>query len=124
MNSCRGKPFNKTLLHTMETVVIEWSHEMNEVFKRTSAQPLLDGKNPGPLVEVDFWKARVLDLESVVDQLDTDKVRKMTTLLEKTQSSYYPSLQRMVRLIMISLCVIFHLFVVTFTERRYHECSL
>ena len=124
MNSCRGKPFNKTLLHTMETVVIEWSHEMNEVFKRTSAQPLLDGKNPGPLVEVDFWKARVLDLESVVDQLDTDKVRKMTTLLEKTQSSYYPSLQRMVRLIMISLCVIFHLFVVTFTERRHHECSL
>ena len=124
MNSCRGKPFNKTLLHTMETVVIEWSHEMNEVFKRTSAQPLLDGKNPGPLVEVDFWKARVLDLESVVDQLDTDKVRKMTTLLEKTQSSYYPSLQRMVRLIMISLRVTFHLFVVTFTERRYHECSL
>ena len=88
-----------TLLHTMETVVIEWSHQIQDVLKKNSAQPLLDGKNPGPLIECDFWKARMLDLESIMDQLSVDKARKMTSLLERTQSSYYPSLKRMVHLI-------------------------
>ena len=65
------------------------------MLKRTSAQPLLDGKNPGPLAETDFWKARTADLESIVEQLYDDKARKMCQLLEMTQSSYYPALQGM-----------------------------
>lgn len=81
----------------METVVIEWSHQIQGVLKKNSAQPLLDGKNPGPLVEVDFWKARVADLESVMDQLITDKAQKMSEILDKTQSAYYPALRSMVR---------------------------
>lgn len=80
----------------METVVIEWSHQLQDVLTKNSAQPLLDGKNPGPLVECDYWKARMLDLESIMDQLMDNKSRKMTSLLELTQSSYYPSLRDMV----------------------------
>ena len=97
VNYDRGEPYSKTLIHTMETVVIEWSHQLQDVLKKDSAQPLLDGKNPTPLVECDFWKARMLDLESIMDQLTEKKARKMTSLLEKTQSSYYPSLKAMVR---------------------------
>lgn len=92
----RGRPYDKTLIHAMETVVIEWSHQIQAVLNKSSAQPLLDGQNPGPLVEVDFWKARVVDLESVMDQLITDKAQKMSAILEKTQSAYYPALQSMV----------------------------
>lgn len=76
--------------------MIEWSHQLQDVFVKNSAQPLLDGKNPGPLVECDYWKARMLDLESIMDQLMDTKARKMTSLLELTQSSYYPSLRDMV----------------------------
>ena len=93
----RGRPYDKTLIHSMETVVIEWSHQIQAVLKKNSAQLLLDGKNPGPLVEVDFWKARMSDLESIMDQLITDKSQKMSFILEKTQSAYYPALQSMVR---------------------------
>lgn len=91
-----GRPFDKSLVHTMESVVIEWSHQIQSVLKKNSAQQLLDGKNPGPLVEVEFWKDRVGDLESVMDQLITDKAQKMSALLQKTQSTYYPALQNMV----------------------------
>ncbi len=80
----------------METVVIEWSHQLQDVLQKNSAQALLDGKHPGPLVECDFWRARMLDLESIMDQLTESKARKMTSLLERTQSSYYPSLKSMV----------------------------
>ena len=76
--------------------MVEWSHQVRDVLSRSSAQPLLQGANPGPLVELDFWKARRVDLESVVDQLCSEKVVKMSQLLEKTMSSYYPAYRAMV----------------------------
>ena len=66
---CRGLPFDKSVIHTVESVVIEWSHQIRDVLKKSSAQPLLDGKNPGPMVEIDFWKARNADLQSVYEQV-------------------------------------------------------
>ena len=102
----RGQPFDKNLVHTMETVVIEWSHQIQSVLKKSSAQLLLDGKNPGPLVEIDFWKARLADLESVMDQLITDKAQKMSEILEKTQSAYHPALRSMVSYIQCVICIV------------------
>ena len=66
---CRGLPFDKSVIHTVESVVIEWSHQIRDVLKKSSAQPLLDGKHPGPMVEIDFWKARNADLQSVYEQV-------------------------------------------------------
>lgn len=42
-------------------------------------------------MEIDFWVDRRADLESVVEQLYSDKVLKMSRLLEKTLSSYFPA---------------------------------
>lgn len=92
----RGRPFEKNLIHTVETVVIEWSHQIHSLLQKNSARFLLEGKQPGPLVEIDFWKDRVLDLESVIEQLYDEKAQKMTRLLERTKSSYYTALQNMV----------------------------
>ena len=87
----------------VESVVIDWSHQIRDVLKKRSAQPLLEGKNPGPLVEVLFWKEHSADLESIVDQLYQDKARKMTHLLEKALSSYYPALQNMTKAVIAAL---------------------
>ena len=89
------------MVHAIESVVIEWSHQIRDVLRRNSAQPLLEDKNPGPLVEIDFWKARMIDLESVVDQLYEDKAQKMTMLLEKTESSYYTAFKNMVSILSV-----------------------
>lgn len=92
----RGEAFERGLIHAVESVVVEWSHQIRDVLNHSSAQPLLQGTNPRPLVELDFWKARRADLESVVDQLCSEKVVKMSRLLEKTFSSYYPAYRAMV----------------------------
>ena len=65
----RGEPFDKSLVHAIESVVIDWCHQVRDVLKKSSAEPLLAGKNPWPLVEIGFWIARRADLESVVDQV-------------------------------------------------------
>ena len=87
--------FERGLIHAVESVVVEWSHQVRDVLTRSSAEPLLLGEHPFPLTELDFWKARRADLESVVDQLSSEKVVKMSRLLEKTLSSYYPAYRAM-----------------------------
>lgn len=63
------KGVDRNLIHSIESVVIDWTHQISKVLKRSSAQPLLEGLNPNPLVELDFWKARVVNLESIFDQV-------------------------------------------------------
>ncbi len=49
---------------------MDWSHQIHQVLKKDSSQPLLEGLNPGPLVEIEFWKAKCNNLENIVDQVD------------------------------------------------------
>lgn len=91
----RGEPFDKSVIHAVETVVIEWSHQIKDVLKKDSFQPVLEGLNPSPFVELDYWDARYSNLECIFDQLQDPRVRKMAELLERTQSSYFPFFKQM-----------------------------
>ena len=68
--SCRGEQFDRSLVHSIESIIIDWSHQIQNVLKRDSAQPLLEGTNPGPIVELDFWKARAENLECIFEQVE------------------------------------------------------
>ncbi len=102
-------PYDKGVVHAIESVIIEWAHQIRDVLRRDSAQLLLEGDNPGPLTELQFWNARMFDLESVVEQLQENKARKMVALLEKTKSSYYTAFKSMVRCFLFQ-CKIFIVF--------------
>lgn len=65
----------KQIIHSIESVVIYWCHQIRDVLQNNSAQPLLNGMNPGPLVEVEFWKDRCEDLYFIKDQVMTSKLR-------------------------------------------------
>ncbi|CAF0714705.1 unnamed protein product [Brachionus calyciflorus] len=91
----KGEAVDQTLIHAIESVVIDWSHQIQEVLKKDSSQPLLEGLNPGPLVEIEFWKAKTVNLENIFDQLKDPKTKKMAQLLEKTQSSYFPAFKEL-----------------------------
>ena len=86
----------KALVHAIESAVIEWTRQIRDVLRRDSAQPLLDGFNPGPLVECEFWSAKKKNLESLDGQLKSEKMRRMQAILEKAESSYAASLQELV----------------------------
>lgn len=61
----------RALVHSVETVIIEWTHQIRDVLKKDSAQPLLEGLNPTPHVEIQFWKAKGQNLECIHDQVGT-----------------------------------------------------
>uniref|UniRef100_A0A673UT43 Dynein heavy chain tail domain-containing protein n=1 Tax=Suricata suricatta TaxID=37032 RepID=A0A673UT43_SURSU len=85
------------IIYAMESAVIQWSRQVQAVLKRESSQPLLQGENSTPKVELEFWKSRAEDLEHIHNQLRTIKVRGLARLLDKLQSSYFPALQALCR---------------------------
>ncbi|CAH2292037.1 dynein heavy chain 9, axonemal [Pelobates cultripes] len=94
---------DKTIVHSIESAIIQWSHQVRGVLKKESSEPLLQGKDPTPNTEIDFWKNRYADLDCIYNQLRTKKVRKMAELLEKVQSSYFPAFKALFRDVVAAL---------------------
>ncbi|XP_029978186.1 dynein axonemal heavy chain 9 [Sphaeramia orbicularis] len=93
----RGESLDMSIIHSLESAVIEWSHQIHAVLKKDSSESLLEGKNPTPHTELLFWKNRCTDLEYIYSQLTSLKVKKMAMLLEAVESSYYPAFMNMLQ---------------------------
>ncbi|XP_063077561.1 dynein axonemal heavy chain 9-like [Engraulis encrasicolus] len=91
----RGSLVDKGIVHSIETVVIVWSHQIQEVLKRDSSEALQGGKTPTPHEEITFWRNRYADLECIQGQFRSSKVSKMMELLDTMESSYYPAFHNM-----------------------------
>ena len=44
--------------------------QIDEVLSKDSAEELDKGNNPGPMTEIQFWKAKCENLESLYDQVN------------------------------------------------------
>ena len=84
---------DKSILHTLESAVIDWTHQIKEVIKSSSSAPLEEGLNPGPIVEIDFWAAKTANLNSIHQQLTDEKIQKISKVLQASKSTYYPAFQ-------------------------------
>ncbi|XP_030063865.1 dynein axonemal heavy chain 9 [Microcaecilia unicolor] len=102
-NEKNGDVLDKAVVHAIESAIIEWSHQIRGVLKRESSEQLLQGNNPNPSVELEFWKNRYSDLECVYNQLKGKKVRKMAELLERVESSYFPAFKAMFKDVVAAL---------------------
>lgn len=60
---------DNSLLHSIETIIIDWSHQIRDVLSKDSAQALLDGLHPLPRVEFEFWDARLMNLQCIHEQV-------------------------------------------------------
>lgn len=78
-------------VYEYESAVIDWSHQVLNVLKHDSGQPLIDGHNPGPAVEIDFWIAKQSNLEYIHEQLNSDAVVAIQKVLAHHGSNYAPS---------------------------------
>ena len=60
------------------------------MLSKDSAQVLEDGDNPGPLEEIKFWESKKVNLESLFEQMKAPTTRNMASILNVTDSAYYP----------------------------------
>ncbi|NWI54818.1 DYH17 protein, partial [Calyptomena viridis] len=100
---CLVGPADGSVLHAIETVVIEWCQQIEEILTQVSARPLLEGKYPLPRAEFDFWQTRMTNLQCINDQLLSPQVTVLAKTMEKANSCYWPSLQNMFRAVSAGL---------------------
>ncbi|XP_053327234.1 dynein axonemal heavy chain 11-like [Spea bombifrons] len=84
-------PHERITLHSMETLVIQWTHQITDVLKRDSAHKILQGEHPGPATELEFWLMQKEDLLGVHSQLQNPEIQKVVGILQSKRSSYYSS---------------------------------
>uniref|UniRef100_A0A8C9AK17 Dynein axonemal heavy chain 11 n=1 Tax=Prolemur simus TaxID=1328070 RepID=A0A8C9AK17_PROSS len=83
----------RIILHAIESVVIKWSHQIQEIVEKDSVRPLLNDFHVTPQTELDFWTMRKENLSYTYDQLQAPIVLKMVKILKAKKSSYFPTLK-------------------------------
>lgn len=56
---------DKDKSHVFEGSIITWTKQIKNVLKQDPEQVLKQGNNPGPLEELDFWKNKADNLNSI-----------------------------------------------------------
>lgn len=64
---------DKHLTQRLETTLMYWSRQIANVLNKQDCCDL--GQRAGPLVEIDFWRSRSLDLNGISTQLEDKQVR-------------------------------------------------
>jgi len=81
------KTNSKDKAHVLEGAIITWTKQIKNVLKQDPEAALKQGYDPDPLAEVDFWKSKAENLNSICDQLQTDSVKKVLKFLEQNKST-------------------------------------
>ncbi|KAL7754360.1 hypothetical protein RI367_000341 [Sorochytrium milnesiophthora] len=87
----------KAMLHSLESAVVDWTHQIQQVLKSSSSAALdEEGVNPGPQVEIQFWQAKAANLRNIYEQLTGPRIGKVGKILEKWNSSYWSTFKAIV----------------------------
>ena len=93
-----------TLKNNIEAIIIKWAYQIDEVLSKDSAEELeVPGKHPMPMTEIEFWNAKCVNLESLNDQIKAPTTLKMASILNHTDSAYYPVFRSMFKNVMAAL---------------------
>lgn len=88
---------DSTIVHAVESKVIEWAHQIKEVLQTTSTSALDEVTDPGPSTEINFWNSRLKNLQCIFDQLVSDEMQSIATVLQKSKSSYFSALKSLIK---------------------------
>ena len=79
---------SKDKAHILESSIITWTRQIKNVLKQDPESALKAGNNPDPLTEIEFWKNKAANLNSIYKQLQSEKIKKVLKFLEQNKSTY------------------------------------
>lgn len=104
VKASKGEDCDMTLKNNIEGIIIKWAYQIEEVLSKDSAEELnLPDNYPGPMTEIRFWEAKCTNLESLFEQMKDDTTKKMASILDVTDSAYYPCFRSMFRNVVAAL---------------------
>ncbi|KAJ1439145.1 dynein heavy chain and region D6 of dynein motor-domain-containing protein [Ochromonadaceae sp. CCMP2298] len=75
-------------IHMLEGALITWTKQIKNVLKQDPESLFQTFTDPGPLAEIDFWRKKAGNLNSIFDQLQSMRVRRVLKVLDQSKSTY------------------------------------
>ncbi|KAH8088652.1 dynein light chain binding protein [Aureococcus anophagefferens] len=85
----------KNRISLLEGAVITWTKQIKSVLKQDPESQLKQGKDPTPDVEIEFWKHKANNLNSIFDQLQSQRIRRVLRALDLAKSTYCTTFSRL-----------------------------
>jgi dynein heavy chain len=72
----------------LENAIVQWSRQIKNVLKQDPENILKSGAHPNPIAELDFWRNKSENLNSICHQLNSERIKKVLKFLEQNKSTY------------------------------------
>jgi dynein heavy chain, axonemal len=86
---------SKARVAILEGAVITWTKQIRAVLKLNPEEAMEKAGHPGPSAEVAFWRHKAANLNSIFDQLQQDRLRKVLRVLDALKSTYCSAFARL-----------------------------
>lgn len=83
-----GKTNQKDKADIFNNSIITWMKQIRKVLDTEPEQSLKNGNDPGPKVEIAFWKKKSDNLNSIYEQLKSTQVENILRTLRDSKSTY------------------------------------
>ena len=85
----------KNRISLLEIAIITWTKQIKSVLKQDPESQLKQGGHPTPDVEIAFWKNKAMNLNSIFEQLQSQRIRKVLRALDQSKSTYCTTFARL-----------------------------
>jgi dynein heavy chain, axonemal len=82
------KTLSKEKSQVLEAALIHWTKQIKNVLKQDPETALKEGVNPGPDAEMKFWQKQSENLNSIGEQLGSERIKKVLKFLEQNKSTF------------------------------------
>jgi dynein heavy chain len=92
-----GPSTGKNRISLLEGAIITWTKQIRSVLKQDPESQLKQGMHPTPDVEIDFWRNKASNLNSIFEQLQGPRIRRVLRALDQSKSTYCTTFARLCR---------------------------
>eukprot|EP01035_Chromulina_nebulosa_P017813 gene17813-23423_t len=92
----------KNKISLLEGAIITWTKQIRSVLKQDPETQLKAGLHPTPDVEIEFWRNKAANLNSIFDQLQGQRIRRVLRALDQSKSTYCTTFARLCKEVFIA----------------------
>ena len=97
-----GSNTGKNKISLLEGAIITWTKQIRNVLKQDPESQLKQGMHPTPDVEIEFWKNKAANLNSIFEQLQGTRIRRVLRALDQSKSTYCTTFARLCKEVFIA----------------------
>jgi len=90
-----GPNTGKNRVSLLEGGIITWTKQIRSVLKQDPESQLKQGLHPTPDVEIEFWRNKSANLNSIFEQLQGPRIRRVLRALDQSKSTYCTTFARL-----------------------------